>query len=93
MKLTKHIALRYIGMTSIVLIISVPVFYFILQRIMWNNIDEDLQSQRHWIENQLQKTSPENFVSFNNNILIRRGQFSKNERLSTKNFMFHMITK
>jgi signal transduction histidine kinase len=84
MKLTKHIALRYIGMTSIVLIISVPVFYFILQRIMWNNIDEDLQSQRHWIENQLQKTSPENFVSFNNNILIRRGQFSKNERLSTE---------
>lgn len=81
MKLTKHIALHYIGMTSIVLIISVPVFYFILQRIMWNNIDEDLQSQRQWIESQLQKTSPDNFVSFNNNILIRHGQFSENERL------------
>lgn len=80
MKLTNYIASRYIGVATLVLLVSVPLFYVVLQQIIWNNVDEDLGFQRQWLEEKLQTTSPENFVSFNNNIIIRPGQFSQQER-------------
>ncbi|HOV36354.1 MAG TPA: HAMP domain-containing sensor histidine kinase [Dysgonamonadaceae bacterium] len=80
MKLTNYIASRYIGVATIVVLVSVPLFYIVLQRIIWNNVDEDLKFQRQWLEEKLHNTSPENFVSFNNNIIIRPGQFPQQER-------------
>ena len=58
----------------------VPLFYIVLQRIIRNNFDEDLGFQRQWLEEKLRTTSPENFVSFNNNIIIRPGRFPQQER-------------
>lgn len=74
MKLAHHISYRYVGMSALVLLISIPVFYFILQRVMWNNFDEELKFEKKWIKETLKKTSPENFVSYNNNIIIRPGK-------------------
>ncbi|MDD3788454.1 MAG: HAMP domain-containing sensor histidine kinase [Petrimonas sp.] len=79
MKLTNHIATRYIGVTAILLLISIPLFYIVLERVMWNSIDENMQFQREWMEEKLQTTSPEHFLSFNNNIQIRPGSFSQAE--------------
>ena len=80
MKLTNHIALRYIGVATIVLLISVPLFYVVLQRVMWNSIDESLRFQKEWTEEQLKNISPEHFVSFNNDIIILPRLFPKIER-------------
>ncbi|MBS1572726.1 MAG: HAMP domain-containing histidine kinase [Bacteroidetes bacterium] len=80
MKLTHHISFRYIGITALVLLLSIPIFYFILQKVMWNSFDENLDSQQKWIEETLKKTAPENFVSFNNNIIIRPGNFPNKKR-------------
>lgn len=74
MKLAHHISYRYVGISALVLLISIPVFYFILQRVMWNNFDEELKFEKKWIKETLKKTSPENFVSYNNNIIIRPGK-------------------
>lgn len=80
MKLTNHIAIRYIGVTTLVLLISVPLFYFVLQRVIWYSIDEDMLFQQEWTKEQLQTVLPEHFVSFNNNIIIRPGLFPDGER-------------
>ncbi|MGV8963607.1 MAG: sensor histidine kinase [Candidatus Saccharimonadaceae bacterium] len=80
MKLTNHIAIRYIGVATIVLLISVPLFYIILQRIMWHSIDESMQFQKEWTEEQLKTISPEHFVSFNNDIIILPRLFPYKER-------------
>ena len=80
MKLTNHIALRYIGVATIVLLISVPLFYVVLQRVMWNSIDESLRFQKEWTEEQLKNISPEHFVSFNNDIIILPRLFPNIER-------------
>lgn len=81
MKLTHHIAIRYIGAAIVVLLVSIPLFYFVLQRVMWHSIDENMAFQREWMVEQLKSTSPENFISFNNNIIIHPGQFRENERI------------
>lgn len=74
MKLTSHIAIRYIGFTIVVLLISIPVTYFVLRTVMNANIDENMRFQQKWIEEKLQTVSPQNFISFNNNIIIRPGK-------------------
>lgn len=79
MKLTNHIAVRYIGTTAILLLISIPIFYIVVERVMWHSIDENLEFQREWIEDRLHTTSPENFISFDNNILIRPGTIPSEE--------------
>ena len=80
MKLTNHIAARYIGVATIVLLISVPLFYVVLQRVMWNSIDESMRFQKEWTEEQLKTISPEHFVSFNNDIIILPRLFPYKER-------------
>ena len=80
MKLTNHIAFRYIGAAAIVLLISVPLFYIVLQRVMWDSIDKNLQFQKEWTEEQLKTISPEHFVSFNNDIIILPRLFPHKER-------------
>jgi len=81
MKLTNHIAIRYIGMSTVILLLSIPFFYFVLQRVMQYNTDESMSFQKEQIKKQLQTTSPQNLVSFNNNIIIRLGYLpDSNER-------------
>ncbi len=73
MKLTHHISIRYIGVTSIVMLLTIPVFYFIILFVMMNSVDETLLFQKQWIEKKLKTISPENFISYNNNIIITSG--------------------
>ncbi len=74
MKLTSHITTRYIGFTIVVLLISIPATYFVLLAVMNANIDENLRFQQKWIEEKLQTVSPQNFISFDNEITIRPGK-------------------
>ena len=73
MKLTHHISIRYIGVTSIVMLLTIPVFYFIILFVMMNSVDETLLFQKQWIEKKLKTISPVNFISYNNNIIITSG--------------------
>lgn len=73
MKLTNHISIRYIGMASIIVMLSIPVFYMVIHAVMLHSIEEDMRFQKQWIEKKLLTTLPENFVSYNNNITIRIG--------------------
>jgi len=77
LKLTNHISIRYVGVASLIVMLSIPVFYMVIHAVMLHSIDEDMRFQRQWIEQKLLTTLPENFVSYNNNITIRIG--SSNE--------------
>jgi len=74
MKLTTHITTRYIGFTIVVLLISIPATYFVMVAVMNANIDENIRFQQKWIEEKLQTVSPQNFISFDNDITICLGK-------------------
>jgi signal transduction histidine kinase len=86
MKLTHHISLRYIGVTVLVMLISLPIFYFVLQNVLTNNIDESLQDQKILIISKLQNLKTENFVNFEDQINIEKNpQEIQSEKLFTDN--------
>lgn len=64
-------------MASIIVMLSIPVFYMVIHAVMLHSIDEDMRFQKQWIEKKLLTTLPENFVSYNNNITIRPGSSNK----------------
>ena len=70
LKLTRYIASRFIGISALLILLSIPVFYFVLQRIMHNNVDENLRYQKDWIITQMQTQTPDNFSKFNQNVAI-----------------------
>lgn len=55
------------------MLLTIPVFYFIILFVMMNSVDETLLFQKQWIEKKLKTISPENFISYNNNIIITSG--------------------
>lgn len=72
MKLTQYISLRYIGVTVLVMLISLPIFYFVLQNVLTNNIDESLQDQKTVITEKLKNLPVKNFVNFEDRINIEK---------------------
>ena len=72
MKLTHYTSLRYIGMTVLVMLISIPVFYVVLQNVLTSNIDENLQDQKTLITHKLQNLQNQNFVNFQDAISIEK---------------------
>lgn len=70
MKLTHYISIRYIGVSCLVLLISIPVFYFVIQKVLTNNIDENLKEQKKWMIQQLQSADLESFHIFDERIKI-----------------------
>ena len=90
MKLTQYISLRYIGVTVFVMLFSLPIFYFVLQNVLTNNIDESLQDQKTLITEKLQNLPTENFVNFEDRINIER---STNETQPEKLFTDNIYNK
>ena len=84
MRLTQYISLRYIGVTILVMLFSLPIFYFVLQNVLTNNIDESLQDQKILITRKLQHLTSENFVTFEDQINIEKNpQEIQSEKLFT----------
>lgn len=70
MKLIKEISYRYIVAAVVVFILCLPLLYIGLQYILTESVDEDLLHQKEWIIQKLNSSEPDNFTSFNNNIII-----------------------
>lgn len=70
MKLIKQISSRYILVSVTVALLCVPILFIVLKRVLLNNLDELILQQKEWIVKKLHTTSPGNFISFNNNIII-----------------------
>lgn len=84
MKLTHYISWRYIGVTVLVMLISIPVFYVVLQNVLTNNIDENLQDQKSIITTKLERLGKENFVNFQDAIsIVKNPQKLQAEKLYT----------
>ncbi|WP_412850881.1 sensor histidine kinase [Chryseobacterium sp. PMSZPI] len=71
MKLITYISRRYIIYAILILLIAIPIFYFSLQYLMLKSLDENMNHQKVWIEKQLKTTIPDNFISFENSIIVR----------------------
>lgn len=85
MKLTHYISIRYIGVTVLVMLISIPVFYLVLQNVLTGNIDESLQNQKTLITKKLQNVDNKNFVILENEIQVTKSSVAiPNEKLFTK---------
>lgn len=84
MKLSHYISLRYIGLAMVILLGSIPAFYFALQNIMLKNVDDNLKEQKHWIENQ-HHLDVRNLPAFNKNIQVSEVQNTGKETFSTAN--------
>lgn len=85
MKLTRYISIRYIGVTVLVMLISIPVFYLVLQNVLTGNIDESLQNQKTLITKKLQNVDNKNFVILENEIQVTKSSVAiPNEKLFTK---------
>ncbi|QOW09576.1 HAMP domain-containing histidine kinase [Kaistella flava (ex Peng et al. 2021)] len=70
MKLTHYISIRYIGISCLVLLISIPVFYVVIQKVLTNNIDENLKDQKKWTTKQLKSADLGSFHIFDERIKI-----------------------
>ncbi|MCL1669837.1 HAMP domain-containing histidine kinase [Elizabethkingia ursingii] len=77
MKLINYISRRYVVYAIIILLIAVPVFYFSLRYLMLKSLDENINHQKVWIEKQLKTTKPDNFISFENSIIVRQSNNPK----------------
>lgn len=85
MKLTHYISLRYIAVTVLVMLISIPIFYFVMQNVLTGNIDENLQDQKALITKKLQNADNKNFVILENEITVAKSSVAiPKERLFTK---------
>ncbi|WPO89258.1 sensor histidine kinase [Chryseobacterium sp. HR92] len=71
MKLIHYISRRYLIYSILILLIAIPVFYFSLQYLMLKSLDENMNHQKTWIKKQLKTTIPNNFISFENSIIVR----------------------
>lgn len=74
MKLIRYISIRYSLYTILLTVLSVPLFYFMVQRIMMHNLDESMGYQKNWIRKKLETGPPEDFTSYNNSVVITRAQ-------------------
>ena len=85
MKLVNYIAGRYIIYAILILLVAIPVFYFSMQYLLLHSQDETMKDQKEWIEKKLKTTSPENFVSFENSVIVKPStNLNEFEKLSTE---------
>jgi len=86
LKLVSKISLRYLLFSFIALIVSIPVFYVILQHAIFNSVDESLQQHEEAILKVLAKKPVAQYNSFNDNIRITlTNQPVSPARLSSRN--------
>lgn len=87
MKLTRYISLRFIGVAALIMALSIPAFYFVIEKIMQENVDESLRYQKEWLLNKIQHEDPKNFSKYSRNIAVREVQdiLRTSDAFNTKN--------
>ncbi len=86
MKLTHYISLRYIGVTLLVMLLSIPVFYLVIQNVLTHNIDEHLKDRQSVITEKLENLTDGNVISFQEGITIEKNPTHLvEEKISTEN--------
>lgn len=70
MKLLTNISLRFLLFAAVLFLLSVPIFYLALQRIMLHSLDESLIQQKEQIVSELKTKPIKDFIAFNFNIRI-----------------------
>ena len=86
MKLTHYISLRYIGVTLLVMLISIPVFYLVIQNVLTHNIDEHLKDRQSVITEKLENLTDGNVISFQEGITVEKDPAHQvKEKISTEN--------
>lgn len=86
MKLTHYISVRYIGVTLLVMLISIPVFYLVIQNVLTHNIDEHLKDRQSVITEKLENLTDGNVISFQEGITIDKNPAHQVvEKISTEN--------
>ncbi|MFC6269727.1 sensor histidine kinase [Frigoriflavimonas asaccharolytica] len=72
MKLTHYISYRYIGVTVLVMLISIPIFYFVIENVLQNNLDEQLEERKSSVVEKLKEMPVEKMVYFQDEITIKK---------------------
>lgn len=86
MKLTHYISMRYIGVTLLVMLISIPVFYLVIQNVLTHNIDEHLKDRQSVITEKLENLTDGNVINFQEGITIDKNPAHQvEEKISTEN--------
>lgn len=70
MKLTKYISLRYIGVSILIITLSIPILFFILRQVLYNSIDETMHNKKKWVIEKLRGYSSEHIMNMNKDIFI-----------------------
>lgn len=74
MKLSYYISSRFIGAAILITLLSIPVSYFAIKKIMELNVDEGLEEMQAWLNPLIAHSQPELFNRYNNNISIEEVQ-------------------
>ncbi|KUG13340.1 sensor histidine kinase [Elizabethkingia miricola] len=77
MKLIHYISKRYIVYSTILSIISIPLFYLSLQHLLLRGLDEGMKQQMTWIETKLNSSSSRDNIVFDNNIKVASSKDKK----------------
>ena len=90
MKLTHYISIRYIGVTLLVMLVSIPVFYLVIQNVLTHNIDEHLKDRQIVITEKLEHSRHGEIPNFQDGLIIEKNQFPL---LNEKNFTENIYNK
>lgn len=71
MKLTHYISYRYIGVTFLVMLVFIPAFYFVIENVLQNNLDEQLEDRKASVIQKLNEMPVEKMVYFQDEINIK----------------------
>lgn len=69
-----YISSRFIGAAILITLLSIPVSYFAIKKIMELNVDEGLEEMQAWLNPLIAHSQPELFNRYNNNISIEEVQ-------------------
>lgn len=85
MKLLKEISYRYLTAALVLFIISLPLLYLGLQRVITETVDEELIHQKEWVLQKLKSIAPEQIQDLNPNISIGKTNTTEKERIYSEN--------
>jgi len=71
LKLTTHISIQFTGISIIIVLLSIPVFYLVLQQSMLNSMDEGMLFEKQAVIEKLKTNQPGNYISLDGNVIIR----------------------
>lgn len=85
MKLLKEISFRYLAAALALFLVSLPLLYLGLQKVITETVDEELVHQKVWVIQKLKAVSPEQIQDLNPNIRIEKTSNPGEDRLYNEN--------